>query len=104
MAEKSPIMHNGDIEKHEPIILPNGREVSPIDEHRRASPSAAVKILKHSGDADEAMKAFAGGEIPELTPETNARLLRIIDWHLMPIMCVIYGLNYLDKVWTAYFP
>jgi ACS family allantoate permease-like MFS transporter len=104
MAKKSPIMVDNDIEKHEHVILPNGREVSPIDEKRRASSSSTAKILKHSGDADEAMKAFAGGEIPELTDETNARLLRIIDWHLMPIMCVVYGLNYLDKVWTAYFP
>lgn len=96
--ENSPSGNDMDIEKHEPVILPNGREVSPIDEKRRASSSAAAKILEHSNDADEAMKAFAGGDIPELTPETNARLLRIIDWHLMPIMCVIYGLNYLDKV------
>jgi hypothetical protein len=98
MAEKSLIIDDGDIEKHEAIILPNGREVSPVDEKRHGSSSVAAKILEHSGDADEAMKAFVGGEIPELTPETNARLLRIIDWHLMPIMCVIYGLNYLDKV------
>lgn len=86
------------MEKGEPIILPNGREISPIDPTRRTSSSAAAKILQHSGDADEAMKAFADGEIPELTPETNARLLRIIDWHLMPLMCLVYGLNYLDKV------
>jgi ACS family allantoate permease-like MFS transporter len=28
---------------------------------------------------------------------TNKRLLRIIDWHLMPLMCIVYGLNYLDS-------
>jgi hypothetical protein len=87
------------MEKGDPVILPNGREVSPVDGTRRASVSAA-KILQHSGDADEAMKAFADGEVPELTPETNARLLRIIDFHLMPLMCLVYGLNYLDKVCT----
>ena len=86
-----------EMEKGERIILPNGREVSPVDANRRASSSAA-KILQHSGDADEAMKAFADGEVPELTPETNARLLRTIDLHLMPLMCLVYGLNYLDKV------
>ena len=87
-----------EMEKGEPIILPNGRKVSPVHATRRGSSSAAAKILQHSSDADEAMKAFVDGEVPELTPETNARLLRIIDWHLMPLMCLVYGLNYLDKV------
>ncbi|WEW57873.1 Allantoate permease [Emydomyces testavorans] len=62
------------------------------------------KILKFSQDVDEAMKAFADvdGEPLVLTEETNKRLLRIIDWHLMPLMCVIYGLNYLDKTTLSY--
>ena len=45
------------------------------------------KILKHSHDADEAMKAFAGheGEIIQMDDETNRRLLRKIDFNLMPV-------------------
>lgn len=45
------------------------------------------KILKHSHDADAAMKAFEGmdGQVVELTPEKNKALLRKIDWHLMPV-------------------
>lgn len=45
------------------------------------------KILKHSHDADAAMKAFEGmdGQMIELTPEKNKALLRKIDWHLMPV-------------------
>jgi ACS family allantoate permease-like MFS transporter len=45
------------------------------------------KILKHSHDADAAMKAFEGmdGQVLELTPEKNKALLRKIDWHLMPV-------------------
>ena len=42
----------------------------------------------HSHDADEAMKAVAehGGEPLVLDAATNKRLLRTIDWHLMPIL------------------
>lgn len=56
-------------------------------------------ILKHSRHVDEAMKAFADtdGEPLVITEETNKRLLKKIDWHLIPIMCIIYGLNYLDS-------
>jgi ACS family allantoate permease-like MFS transporter len=49
------------------------------------------KILQHSHDADEAMKAFqeAQGQVIEIDAATNKRLLRRIDWNLMP-------------VWTSY--
>lgn len=45
------------------------------------------KMLKHSHDADAAMKAFEGmdGQVIELTPEKSKALLRKIDLHLMPV-------------------
>lgn len=89
--------------------LPGVRSVSPVDpsnEKRNASvlstSAAAQKILAHSNDADEAMKAFASGEMVEVDEATSKRLLRIIDWHLMPLLCLIYGLNYLDKTTLSY--
>lgn len=59
------------------------------------------KIEKHSHDADEAMKALSAlqGETIELDESTNRRLLKLIDWHMMPIMCVVYGMNYLDSMY-----
>lgn len=49
------------------------------------------KILKHSHDADAAMKAFEGmnGQVIELTPEKNKALLRKIDRHLMPVSAAV---------------
>lgn len=71
------------------------RPASPINVTRMSTESAAAarKILEHSGDHDEAMKAFADGEVIEVDEATNRRLLRRIDLHMMPIMCVVYGLN-----------
>ena len=79
------------------------RPPSPVnlDEKRRLS-VMNEKILKHSHDADEAMNAFESGEIIELDEATNRRLLRTIDRHLIPLMCVVYGLNYLDKTTLSY--
>ncbi|KAJ6124751.1 Major facilitator superfamily domain general substrate transporter [Penicillium samsonianum] len=61
-------------------------------------------IEKHAHDADEALKALGDlqGETIELDEATNRRLLSIIDWHMMPIMCFIYGMNYLDKTTLSY--
>jgi len=55
-------------------------------------------------DGDEALKAFAGheGEPIVMTPEAEKRLLRKIDLNLMPMLCVVYGLNYLDKTTLSY--
>ena len=48
-----------------------------------------IVILQHANpnDADEAMKAFVGqeGEMVVMTPEMERRLLRKIDWNLMPV-------------------
>ena len=77
------------------------RSASPVDVAARngsiVSTREGRKILEHSHDADEAMKAFENGEIIEISEADNKRLLRIIDRHMLPIMCVVYGLNYLDK-------
>ena len=81
-------------------------EASPVKvgarEDRKSSVTAA-KILEHSRDADEAMKAFTSHEGPiEIDEATNRRLLRRIDWNLIPLMCVVYGINYLDKTTISY--
>lgn len=57
-------------------------------------------LEKHAHDADEAMKAFEDlhGEAIELDQPTNRRLLKTIDWQMMPIMCFVYGMNYLDSM------
>lgn len=51
------------------------------------SGSVPEEVLKHSHDADEAMKAFEGfhGEVIHIDEATNKRLLRKIDFHLIPV-------------------
>ncbi len=48
------------------------------------------KILKHSHNADEAMKAFEGlqGQVVEISEEKNRALLRKIDMHILPVSLV----------------
>ena len=45
------------------------------------------KILKHSHDADEALKALQGGDGRPLVLDeaTNKRILRKIDFNLLPV-------------------
>ena len=57
-------------------------------------------MVKQEPDADEAMKAFERlqGQDIELDEATNRRLLRTIDWHIMPVMCLVYAMNFLDSM------
>ena len=57
-------------------------------------------LEKHAHDQDEAMKAVdeMNGELVEVDEQTSKRLLRTIDRHLMPIMCMVYAMNFLDSM------
>lgn len=70
-----------------------------VDVEKDVKRTVDPSLEKHAHDADEAMKAFQElqGESITLDEASNKRLLRIIDWHMMPIMCFVYGMNYLDS-------
>lgn len=63
-------------------------------------------VLTHadSNDGDAALNAIKdlNGETTVITEEDEKRVLRKIDWHLMPMLCIVYGLNYLDKTTLSY--
>ena len=67
--------------------------------------STQASDLSNLQDADEALQAFGNGADTEEIPideELKRRLLRKIDLHIMPMMCIVYGLNYLDKTTLSY--
>lgn len=74
--------------------------------HAEEEVPGRIQVLKHAdrNDADEALKVLEGenGEVIELTPEDERKLLRKIDLNLMPLLCLVYGLNYLDKTTVSY--
>ena len=79
---------------------------SPVtDVERGTEKRVDPKLEKHAHDADEGMKAINEfhGEPITIDTETNRRLLRQIDWHLIPIMCFVYGMNYLDSMALSHY-
>ncbi|KAI5307403.1 hypothetical protein KEM56_000002 [Ascosphaera pollenicola] len=81
------------------------RKVSQSGSEQYADVEKGDIKVQTTPDMDEAAKVlqeYAGGEPLVVTPEENKRLLRTIDWHLMPVLCIIYGLNYLDKTTLSY--
>ena len=74
----------GDVEK-DPVHSETG--LGNIEKDGARSGSLPANVLKHSNDADEAMKAFEGheGEVLVMDEATNRRLLRKIDRNIMPV-------------------
>ncbi|KAL3484733.1 major facilitator superfamily domain-containing protein [Aspergillus germanicus] len=68
-------------------------------------PAAAINGIK-SLKADEGFDIFVANQDRHFTDEESKRVARKLDWHLLPCMCVFYGLNYVDKVimgWAVLF-
>jgi MFS transporter, ACS family, allantoate permease len=96
-------------EKHALAQADQDIEKDPLDVTPTATNTASVSegiFIKHAdkNDGDEALKAFVGheGERIVIDEATNKRLLRTIDRNLMPFLCLIYGLQYLDKTTLSY--
>ncbi|KAL9051457.1 MAG: hypothetical protein Q9162_005988 [Coniocarpon cinnabarinum] len=89
-----------DIEK----VATNDTDSSPTGDAGRRPSHVPDKVLEHSHDGDVALKALAGEDLGDLTLDeaTNKRLLRKIDLTIMPVLCLVYGLNYLDKTTLSY--
>ena len=89
--------------QHEDFISRNGIQTALVpDKYAQSTPNMNLGNLR---DADEALQAVGNNGNPEeiaIDKETRRRLARKIDLHIMPIMCIVYGLNYLDKTTLSY--
>lgn len=66
----------------------------------KAVPPAIVDVDSDSGSSvgkDEAYEIYKQNEDAEVSPEEEKRVLRIIDYRVMPLLFFIYTLQYLDK-------
>ncbi|TLD18240.1 major facilitator superfamily domain-containing protein [Venturia nashicola] len=66
---------------------------------------AGTDLENHSPadvEGDEALKILGNGGGVEFDADVNRRLLRKIDLHILPVLCVLYGLQFLDKTTISY--
>lgn len=54
-----------------------------------AEPKGPTQAFDPSSDDDQ--------ELPRLTSTTERRLMAKIDWHILPCLCVLYLLAFLDR-------
>ncbi|KAI0651041.1 MFS general substrate transporter [Trametes meyenii] len=56
----------------------------------------AVHVAVADKDVDTAAQLAAGLD-QDLTPEESDRLRKKIDWHILPLMCILYWIQFMDK-------
>lgn len=64
--------------------------------------SPGGKKVDITGDVDEAMAFALDGEKVELDAETDRKLLRKIDMYLLPLICLLYATQFMDKLSNSY--
>ncbi|KAI2776745.1 MFS general substrate transporter [Daldinia loculata] len=76
---------------------------SSSEEHATKSASVGVhKTFKSGADAALELLKETGGVHQVVDPEVHRRLVRRIDWHIMPLICIVYFLQYIDKTAISY--
>lgn len=74
-----------------------------IESGRGSLAEPEVGVVKDIRNVDAALNFLhAEGEMREMTPEDEKRLVRKIDWMIVPLMWCCYCLQYLDKTLINY--
>lgn len=73
--------------------------MSTTDEKHAASPRQDVISPAASSDKnlDAAYELYKKQDVTDIDPAEARRVLRKIDWHIMPLLMATYCLQYLDK-------
>lgn len=68
----------------------------------KAQEMSATLDEKHGSSSPSSIEEAAVGETLVVSPAVNRRLLWKIDLHLLPVLCLLYGLQFLDKTTISY--
>ena len=96
------------LDKEENIIKSNNSTSSNEKQHV----DVTVESLENGDDfeereiRDKAYKILKGHIDEAITPEESKRVRRKIDWRILPLITLVYGMNYVDKAalsWAVMF-
>ncbi|CUS25193.1 LAQU0S33e00100g1_1 [Lachancea quebecensis] len=63
--------------------------------------SSTGKEVKVTGNVDDAMRLALQSQSISVTPEEDRRLVRKIDLCMFPLMCILYSIQFMDKISTG---
>ncbi|KAK7684372.1 hypothetical protein QCA50_012319 [Cerrena zonata] len=81
---------------------PDSKEGSVDEKHAvtvdvsTASPNDTHHVEFRKDQVDTGAQLVAGGAV-QLDPEEATRIRKKIDWHILPLMCILYWVQFMDK-------
>jgi MFS transporter, ACS family, allantoate permease len=92
-----PALQGNIMTKKTPLENPRSSEINPQPLGTVDIEEAEMKVL----GADPALK-FTSEETVTYTAEEEAKVLTKIDWHILPMLCWIYAIQFADKTTLNY--
>jgi ACS family allantoate permease-like MFS transporter len=83
--------------KKTPLENPRSSEINPQPSGTVDIEEAEMKVL----GADPALE-FTSEETVTYTAEEEAKVLSKIDWHILPMLCWVYAIQFADKTTLNY--
>ncbi|KAI0124899.1 major facilitator superfamily domain-containing protein [Xylariales sp. AK1849] len=83
------------------VSLTRGDGINPQIVTTAGEPGIETEKVKGVEGADQVL-LYANDEAIEVPDDVNRRILRKIDWHIMPWLCGLYILQYIDKGVLSY--
>ncbi|CAK9436367.1 uncharacterized protein LODBEIA_P09250 [Lodderomyces beijingensis] len=105
MSEKADLKHGNNSPQLEPVLSFTKEDLEDKQLHVLTSfVSPGGKEVQITNNVDQAMKYAMEHEDERITidPETDRRLLRKIDMFMLPVMCLLYCFQFMDKTSTSY--
>lgn len=58
--------------------------------------SGSIELIEQGSTLKESVEVSEKSE-PEIDPVAERKLVKKLDWVLLPLFIIIYGLNYIDR-------
>ncbi|SCV04785.1 LANO_0G12354g1_1 [Lachancea nothofagi CBS 11611] len=84
--------------KTQTVVSYNREDIGNADNVLSTILSPSGREVKVTGDVDDAMKLALESQRIVISPEEDARLVRKIDLYMFPLLCLLYAIQFMDKI------
>ncbi|OAQ67226.1 MFS allantoate transporter [Pochonia chlamydosporia 170] len=95
--QRSPSAHSSDSQHEKTPKSKSGENASTSHQ-----PKPSQNVASGADAALQLLNETGGVLSGPLDPQQEKRLVRRIDWHIMPLICIVYFLQYIDKTSISY--
>ncbi|KAM3163928.1 putative Allantoate permease [Lachancea thermotolerans] len=85
-------------EKVQAVVSMTQEQIGDVENVISTIVSPSGREVKITGNVDDAMRLALESKDLEITPEEDRRLVRKIDLYMFPLLCLLYAIQFMDKI------